>query len=185
MSDTKVNLSQYEDRLTLGNKLLRVLWNTVYWMAFRPFPTSLLMPWRRMILRLFDAKMGKGSQVYCTARIWAPWNLEMGDYSCLASHVDCYNVDKISIGSNTTISQKTYLCTASHNISNPRHPLITAPITIADQAWIAADAFIGMGVTIGQGAVVGARAAVFKDVLPWTVVGGNPANFIKERIIHE
>ena len=42
---------------------------------------------------------------------------------------------------------------------------------------------MGMGVTIGEGAVVGARAAVFKDVEPWTVVGGNPAKVIKNRII--
>lgn len=185
MSDTKIDLAQYENRLTLGNKLLRMLWNTVYWIAFRPFPTSVLMPWRRMILRIFGAKMGRGTQVYSTAKIWAPWNLEMGAYSCIASNVDCYNVDKIIIGANTTISQKSYLCTASHDISNPKHPLITAPITIADQAWIAADAFVGMGVTIGQGAVVGARAAVFKNVAPWSVVGGNPAKFIKERKIYE
>lgn len=39
-----------------------------------------------------------------------------------------------------------------------------------------------MGVTIGEGAVVGARAVVFKDVEPWTVVGGNPAKKIKDRV---
>ncbi|MDR2683898.1 MAG: putative colanic acid biosynthesis acetyltransferase, partial [Prevotellaceae bacterium] len=82
-------------------------------------------------------------------------------------------------------SQRAFLCTASHDITKPDMPLITAPIIIEDQAWIAADAFIGMGVTIGQGAVVGARAAVFKDVEPWTVVGGNPAKFIKKREIKE
>lgn len=38
-----------------------------------------------------------------------------------------------------------------------------------------------MGVTIGEGAVVGATASVYKDVEPWTVVGGNPARFIKKR----
>ena len=46
-------------------------------------------------------------------------------------------------------------------------------------------AFIGMGVTVGEGAVVGARASVFKDVTSWTVVGGNPAKYIKDRIINE
>jgi putative colanic acid biosynthesis acetyltransferase WcaF len=50
---------------------------------------------------------------------------------------------------------------------------------------VATDAFVGMGVTIGEGAVVGARAAVFKDVEPWMVVGGNPAKPIKKRIIKE
>lgn len=185
MSETKIDLSTYENKLSLGNKLGRGLWNIAYWLLFRPFPSAMLMPWRRFVLRIFGAKMGKGTHVYCTAKIWAPWNLEMGDYSCLASNVDCYNVDKIIIGPNTTVSQKSYLCTASHDICNPKNPLITAPITIADQAWVAADAFVGMGVTIGQGAVVGARAAVFKDVVPWIVVGGNPAKFIKERKIHE
>ena len=107
----------------------------------------------------------------------------MERYACLTSDVDCYNVDIIRIGANTTVSQGAYLCTASHDITNPLNPLITAPIIIEDQAWIAADAFVSMGVTIGQGAVVGARAAVFKDVEPWTVVGGNPAKFIKKRIL--
>ena len=185
MSDTKIDLSQYENKLCRGNKLARLVWNVIYWLAFRTLPTTLFMPWRRFLLRLFGAKMGKGTQVYCTARIWAPWNLEMGDFSCLASGVDCYNVGKIIIGANTTVSQKAYLCTASHDISHAKHPLITAPITIADQAWIAADAFIGMGVNVGQGAVVGARAAVFKDVEPWTVVGGNPAKVLKNRTVIE
>ena len=83
------------------------------------------------------------------------------------------------------ISQGAYLCTASHDIMDKNNPLITAPIHINSFAWIASDAFIGMGVTVGEGAVVGARAAVFKDVEPWTVVGGNPAKFIKKRIIQD
>ena len=65
------------------------------------------------------------------------------------------------------------------------NPLITASITIHSFAWVAADAFVGMGVTIGEGAVVGARAVVFKDVEPWTIVGGNPAKDLKKRIIKE
>jgi putative colanic acid biosynthesis acetyltransferase WcaF len=60
-------------------------------------------------------------------------------------------------------------------------PQTFAPVVIEDQAWVATDAFIGPGVTVGQGAVVGARASVFKAVDPWTVVGGNPARFIKTR----
>jgi putative colanic acid biosynthesis acetyltransferase WcaF len=62
-------------------------------------------------------------------------------------------------------------------------PQTFAPIVIADQVWIAADAFIGPGVQVGEGAVIGARSSVFEDVEPWTVVGGNPAKFIKKREI--
>ncbi len=81
------------------------------------------------------------------------------------------------------MSQGSYLCTASHDITNPLNPLITAPIVIGDQAWIGARAYVGMGVTIGQGAVVGATASVYKDVEAWTIVGGNPAKFIKNRVV--
>lgn len=107
----------------------------------------------------------------------------MDAYSCLAPHVDCYNTDLIRIGKHTTISQKSYLCASSHDITDPYHSLITAPIIIEDQVWVAAGSFIGMGSKIGQGAVVGACACVFKNVDPWTVVGGNPAQYIKKRVI--
>lgn len=59
-------------------------------------------------------------------------------------------------------------------------PLTTAPITIGRAAWVAADVFIGPGVTVGERAVVGARASVFRNVDPWTVVGGNPARLIRK-----
>ena len=127
--------------------------------------------------------MADTANVYASVKIYYPANLEMKAYSCLASEVDCYNVDKVTIGANTTVSQGAYLCTASHDITNPLHPLITAPIVIEDQAWIGAKAFVGMGVTIGEGAVVGATASVYKDVEPWTVVGGNPAKLLKMRDI--
>ena len=109
----------------------------------------------------------------------------MERYACLASDVDCYKVAPIRIGANSTVSQGAFLCTASHDITNPLNPLVTSPIAIEDQAWVAAGAFVGMGVTIGQGAVVGARAAVFKSVGPWTVVCCNRAKFIKKRIIKD
>ena len=114
-----------------------------------------------------------------------PWNLEMGDYSCLADGVDCYNVAPVKIGNNSTVSQRTYLCSASHDITKSNLPLTFAPIEICDSVWVAAEAFIGPGVTVGVGSVVAARACVVKNVEPWTVVGGNPAKFIKKREITE
>ena len=101
----------------------------------------------------------------------------------MSSDVECYNVDFVKISANTTVSQGAFICTASHDISSPQHPLITAPIILEDQVWVGAKAFIGKGVTVGQGAVVGATASVYRDVEPWTVVGGNPAKFIKKRVI--
>lgn len=184
-SKNLISLANYQDKIPLSNKLLRLLWNIVSFLFFRFFPTNYFRTWRLFILKLFGAKIHSSCSVYASAKVWAPWNLEMDAYSLIGPDVDCYNPDKIIIGAHAVISQKAYLCSASHDISNSKHPLITAPIIIEDQAWIGADVFIGMGVTIKQGAVVGARAAVFKNVEPWTVVGGNPAKFIKERIINE
>ena len=185
MSETKIDLSQYHNALSRKNQIIRMLWTIVWGIFARPLPRSVGSGWKRFLLRLFGAQIAPTAVVYSSAKVYYPANLIMEAYSCLASDVDCYNVAPITIGANSTVSQGAYLCTASHDITNPLNPLITAPIVIKDQAWVAAGAFVGMGVTIGQGAVVGARAAVFKSVKPWTVVGGNPAKFIKERIIKE
>lgn len=181
----KVDISQYKNALSRKNQIARFIWGLAWAIFARPLPRSLGNVWKITLLRFFGAKVHPKAVVYSTVRIYMPWNLEMDEYACLAPEVDCYNAAKIKIGAHTTVSQKTYLCTASHDITQSHNPLITAPIIIEDQAWIGASAFIGMGVTIGQGAVIGATASVYKDVAPWTIVGGNPAKFIKKREIKE
>ena len=185
MSETVINLSHYHNALSRKNQIVRLIWTVVWGLFARPLPRSVGSGWKRWLLRLFGAKIASTAIVYSSAKVYYPANLSMGDYSCLASDVDCYNVALIKIGANTTVSQGAYLCTASHDITDPLNHLITAPIIIEDQAWVGAKAFIGMGVTVGQGAVVGATASVYKNVEPWTVVGGNPAKFLKKRIIKE
>ena len=59
------------------------------------------------------------------------------------------------------------------------------PIVIGAHAWIAAEAFIGPGVTVSEGAVVGARAVLFRDAEPWGVYVGNPARWIKTRVLRQ
>lgn len=183
-SELKIDLSKYENSLSKGNQIKRLLWSLVWCLLARPFPRSMANSWKLFLLKSFGAKVHKTSVVYSSVRIYQPWNLEMGEYACLAPEVDCYNVGKIIIGAHSTVSQKTYLCAASHNIQSKKNELIFEPIIIKSQAWIGAEAFIGMGVTIGEGAVVGARAAVFKSVDPWSIVGGNPAKFIKKRVLY-
>lgn len=180
---TSVDLSRYHNELSRRHQLLRMAWTIAWGLLARPLPRSLGQGWKRALLRAFGARVDSTAVIYSSARVYYPPNLTMGRYSCLASRVDCYNVAPVTIGDNTTISQDAVLCTASHDVTDSLNRLITAPITIADQAWVAAGAFVGMGVTVGQGAVVGARAAVFRDVDPWTIVGGNPAKMIKKRML--
>ncbi len=184
-NNLRVDLSTYQNALSLKNQITRFVWTLVWGIFARPIPRSLFNSWKLFLLRLFGAKVHKKSVVYSSARIYMPWNLEMEEYSCIAPEVDCYNAALVKIGKHSTVSQKSYLCTATHDIEKSDNPLVTKPIIIEDQAWIAADVFIGPGVTIGQGAVVAARSVVVKDVEPWTVVGGNPAKFIKKRVIKD
>lgn len=167
-------------RLSLGNKMARALWQLVWLFLYRPTP-RFLHPWRCLLLRLFGARLGRGVHPYPSARIWAPWNLEMGDHACLSEGVDCYCVDKIRIGAHSTVSQYSFLCTASHDYTQLAMPLVAAPITLGERVWITADVFVGPGVTIGDGAVVTARSTVLGDVPPWTVAQGNPAVPVKRR----
>ena len=179
----KVNLSKYNE--VKPKYFKRIIWMLINKTIFRLMFGLKLHGIRNYILRIFGAKVPHKCLIYASCKIYAPWNLEVGIHTCIGPNTEVYNKDKVILGENIVISQGSYICTASHDISSNLIPLITSPIRIDNQAWVAADCFVGPGVTVGEGAVVGARSAVFKDVAPWTVVGGNPAKFIKKRIIKD
>lgn len=182
-TETKIDLLQYKNKLSRKNQIARFVWVVIWFLFARPFPRSLGNKWKILLLKLFGAKISWKCGVYSTARIWAPWNLEMQSGSTLGPEVDCYNVNKVIIGKNVLISQKAYICTASHNHKSRKFELITAPIIIHDNVWIGAAAFVNMGVTIQEGSVIAATATVTKNVEAWTIVGGNPAKEIGKREI--
>ena len=177
-----MDLSDYKE--IKPHRIKRIIWALTNITLFRICVGRIGWPLRRMLLIMFGAKIDKKAYIYSSCKIFAPWLLTIGRV-CIGPNTELYNKSSISIGDDSVISQRTFLCTASHNIFSLMLPLKTAPINIGNNVWIASDAFIGMGVTINNGAIVGARAAVFKDVESWTVVGGNPAKFIKKRIIKD
>ena len=166
--------------ITTTNRMGRVLWNLVWLCLFRPSPIF-LHGWRRFLLRVFGADIKQGAHIYPSVRVWAPWNLEVGPNSCLGHFVDCYCVEKVTLGKSVIVSQYAHLCTASHDYNSERLPLLAGAIAIDSYAWVTSGVFIGPGVTVGEGAVIGARSSVFKDVDPWVVVVGNPPKMLKRR----
>ena len=167
---------------SLANRVHRALWR-IAWALLAQWTPPPLHAWRRLLLRAFGARMSRGARVYGTTIVWYPPNLTMGEFAIMGPHVNCYNQDQIDIGEHAVVSQTAYLCCGTHDISDPYFQLKTRPIAIGARSWVAAGAFIGPGVTVGEGAVVAARAAVFGDVAPWTVQSGNPARFLKRRVI--
>ena len=167
----------------IKEQFYRIFWSLgkiIFLLTPRP-----LFGLRRLILRLYGANVGEHVHIYPTTKIYFPWKLTIGDWSAIGEDALIYNLGFVIIGKRVTISHKSHICAGTHDYTDISLPLQKPQITIEDQAWIAADAFIGPGITIGQGAVVGACACVFKNVEPWTVVGGNPAKFIKKRVINE
>lgn len=168
--------------LSRRNRAGRALWGLVWTLLFRPSP-KILHGWRRFLLRAFGARLGRGAIVHASVRVFAPWNLVMGDHACLSHFVDCYCVDRISVGAYATVSQYGFLCSASHDFSQFQMPLVTKPIDIGPYAWVAADVFVGPGIRIGEGAMVQARSTVLDDVPAWTIAGGHPARAIRTRVV--
>lgn len=167
---------------SLRNRAGRALWQVVWALLFRPSP-RIFHRWRRMLLRFFGARIGFGAHIHPSVRVWAPWNLTMGEHSCLGPFVDCYNAAEVELGEFCTVSQYSHLCAATHDYTDLRMPVVAKPIRLGAWAWICAGAFIGPGVIVGEGAVVGARSVVTGDIEPWTVVAGNPARVLKARVL--
>lgn len=165
---------------SLANRVVRAIWRLA-WVVLCRFTPPPLHGWRRLVLRAFGARVGRGVRVHGSARIWLPANLELGDHALIGPEVRLYNQGHISIGPHSVISQGAHLCASTHDIADPDFQLVLRPITIGTQCWVAAEAFVGPGVTVGDRAVVGARAALFTAAEPDGVYSGNPAQLIKQR----
>ena len=155
-------------------------WYVMLWWLVQAiaFPLSLhnFNSFRCFLLRLFGAKIGKGVVIRPSARFTFPWKVEIGDYSWVGDDVMFYSLESITVGSHSVISQKTYLCTGSHNIQDPSFTLITAPIDIGNGTWIATDCFVAPGVKIGSNSVIGAKSNVTKNIDSYQVAWGNPCH---------
>ncbi|MHC4414247.1 MAG: LbetaH domain-containing protein [Planctomycetota bacterium] len=163
-----------------ANRVERVVWGVVYVFLFRPSPRN-LHRWRNWLLRLFGARLHPTARFYPKAKCWLPRNLVMEEGACIGDYVDAYCVERITVGAHSTVSQYSFLCGATHDYEDPRHPMIARPITIGKQCWIAADVFVAPGVTIADGTVIGARSSVFGDLPAWVVAAGTPAKPIHPR----
>lgn len=177
-----MEIPKYIDTIPKSDKVYRLGWRVVSLFFFKPFSLPFFNGWRIFLLKLFGSEIGKYCNVYASAYIPSPRNLSMGMHSTLGPQVQLH-FGKTIIGNKVTISQRTYLCSATHETNSLNLPFIAGKIIIEDFVWIAAEAFIMTNTVIGEGCIVGARSVVIKNTEPWTIVAGNPAEAIKKRII--
>ncbi|MGK7394493.1 MAG: putative colanic acid biosynthesis acetyltransferase [Candidatus Cyclobacteriaceae bacterium M3_2C_046] len=158
------------------------LWWLVQAVFYHGSP-QFLYGWRRFLLRLFGAKIGKGVLLRPSSSVTYPWKVKIGDFSWIGDDVVLYSLGPIEIGEHVVISQRSYICTGSHNYDKTDFPIYHQKITIEKQCWLATDVYVAPGITIGAGTVVGARSSVFKNLPANKVCIGSPAKVIKDRSI--
>lgn len=146
----------------------------------------------------FKINIGINTHIRGELLIWPYGNgISIGNNSFVGKNSTIWAGDKITIGNGVLIAHNvTIIDSDSHEIDfkereekfvemiqngHPRYKgnVKTAPIIIEDNAWISYNVCILKGVTIGKAAIVGAGSVVTKDVLPFTVVAGNPARIVK------
>jgi len=162
------------------SKLTVQLWWVVQAVFFRLSP-QFLYGWRRFLLRSFGAKIGKNVIIRPSASITYPWKLAIGDYSWIGDDVVLYTLGPIEIGANAVISQRSYLCTGTHDYLSEDFRIYAQKITVGNHCWLATDVYVAPDVTIGDYTVVGARSSVHKDLPEGKICLGNPAKVIKDR----
>lgn len=167
-------------RFPLRHRLYRLAWMAV-WRLLASWTPPQLNRWRCFLLSAFGARIASGAVVRSSAAVWYPPNLIMREDAMIGDGVQCYNMDLVIIGARSVVSQRAFLCGGTHDFTRASRPLVTRPIEIGEDVWIAAEAFIGPGVTVPQGCVIGARAVVTGKLQPWTVYAGNPAKAIRRR----
>jgi putative colanic acid biosynthesis acetyltransferase WcaF len=177
---TLAQADAYSSPWPLGLRLKMLLWEAVWLLLFRPTPKPLYR-WRVWLLRLFGCQVQGRPFVAASAIVKMPWNLVLEDRACLGAHSEVFNLARVTLRARCTVAQEVYLCTGSHDFSQPELPLVVGTITIGADAFLGARAFVMPGVEVGTGAVVAACAVVTQDVPPWSIVAGNPARPIGSR----
>lgn len=165
---------------SLRHRVHRLIWSCTWYLLASWTPPPLRI-WRRLLLRTFGAQVSSTANIYGSAKIWYPPNLAMADHATVGPGAKIYCMDRIELGRYALVSQGAFLCGGTHDIEDPHFQLKTRPIRIGARAWIAAEAFVGPGVSVGEGAVLGARACTFRDLAPYTVYSGNPAQPLRKR----
>lgn len=180
----KTDLTKSITPWPLKVKLKRKLWEIVSALLFKPSPKRMGAQWRVFLLRSFGAKIGEQCFIMSSVKILQPWMLELGDGSVIGADADIYNFARIKIGKMSMVSQRTFLCTGSHDHADPHLPLVFEPITIGDEVWVASECFVGPGRTIGSGTVVAARSVVVRDLPEWMICAGHPCKPLKPRVMN-
>jgi maltose O-acetyltransferase len=144
----------------------------------------MLVPLARLLARRSALKL-RGAQIEPLAIVvncrfeGSLQRLSLGYGSVIGRDCQIALHERVDIGERAVINNNVIILTASHDLTDPSWRSYSKPVRIESYAWIATGAVILPGVTVGRGAVVGAGAVVRRNVPPFSVVAGNPAEVVE------
>ena len=176
--------SPYNSPWSLAESMGIFLWRFC-WAVLCGWTPKPLNKVRLLMLKIFGCRIHGRPFVHQKARIQIPWNLILHDRACIGDSATVYSLGVIEIKAGATVAQETYLCSGTHDFSNPKLPLMAAQITVGENAFIGARAFVMPGIDIGKNAVIGACSVVTNDMPKDMICAGNPCKVIRPRVIKE
>lgn len=136
---------------------------------------------RHFVFRLVGIKIGRGSTIHMCVRFFSPRGITVGEDTIVGFRSFLDGRAPLKIGNHVDIASEVMIYNSEHDINSEDFHAIEAPVEIDDYVFIGPRAIILPGVKIGKGAIVAAGAVVTKDVKPFSMVGGVPAEVIGER----
>jgi maltose O-acetyltransferase len=148
-----------------------------------PFPSA-----RLALYRAAGMKIGKDSNIMMHVNVMAPHGIQIGDNCIIGEHawIDGRAVrvgegPGLRIGNNVNVGARTVFIPGGHLPDSEDFYGLPEKTVVEDNAWITMNCTVLYGLTVGEGAVVASGSVVNKDVAPYTMVGGVPAKYIKDR----
>ena len=137
---------------------------------------------RRFVYRyLFNVRIGRGSIIHWKTSFFGPSGVQIGEYCNIGNNAFLDGRRGLAIGNRVATGAEIMIYSLQHDIESPSFEVIGGPVVIEDYVYIGPRAIILPNIKIGYGAVVAAGAVVTKDVPPYAVVGGIPAQYLRER----
>jgi putative colanic acid biosynthesis acetyltransferase WcaF len=180
---TQVRNDRFDKRggLDRGRPLLtEALWyitKCIVFLSPLPYPSC----FKRVLLRLFGAQVGRGVVLKPRVNIHFPWKLRVGEFTWIGEEVFILNFETVVIGRHCCVSQRAFLCTGNHDYRQRHMPFRNRSICLEDGAWIGAQAFVAPGVVIGSEAVITAGSVATRSLPPQMICSGNPCRPMRPR----
>jgi len=127
-----------------------------------------------------------GNNVHFNVGVYVEGPVSIGDNTHFAPYTVLYGCGGLTIGSNVGVATHVVISTHGHgsnrtDIPMVQQPVESHPVVIEDDVWICAGAVVTWGTRICRGSIVAAGAVVTRDVPPFSVVAGVPAQVICKR----